>query len=79
MPGRQVRDANGGFGLVDVLAAGAAGTHRIDLQVVGVDVDFDVVGFGQHGDGGGEVWMRPWVSVSGTRCTRWPPLSYCSC
>jgi hypothetical protein len=25
-----------------------------------------------------EVWMRPCVSVSGTRCTRWPPLSYCS-
>ena len=22
-----------------------------------------------------EVWMRPWVSVSGTRCTRWTPLS----
>ena len=23
-----------------------------------------------------EVWMRPWVSVSGTRCTRCTPLSY---
>ncbi len=22
-----------------------------------------------------EVWMRPCVSVSGTRCTRWTPLS----
>ena len=22
-----------------------------------------------------EVWMRPWVSVAGTRCTRWPPDS----
>ena len=22
-----------------------------------------------------EVWMRPWVSVSGTRWTRWTPLS----
>ena len=21
------------------------------------------------------VWMRPWVSVTGTRCTRWPPDS----
>ncbi|MPN60338.1 hypothetical protein SDC9_208066 [bioreactor metagenome] len=21
------------------------------------------------------VWMRPWVSVAGTRCTRWPPDS----
>ena len=23
-----------------------------------------------------EVWMRPWVSVTGTRWTRWTPLSY---
>ena len=22
-----------------------------------------------------EVWMRPWVSVAGTRCTRWVPAS----
>mgnify|MGYP003711289727 CR=1 FL=1 len=22
-----------------------------------------------------EVWMRPWASVSGTRCTRWTPPS----
>ena len=22
-----------------------------------------------------EVWTRPWVSVSGTRCIRWTPLS----
>jgi hypothetical protein len=21
------------------------------------------------------VWMRPWLSVAGTRCTRWPPDS----
>jgi hypothetical protein len=21
------------------------------------------------------VWMRPWDSVAGTRCTRWPPDS----
>ncbi len=21
------------------------------------------------------VWMRPWASVAGTRCTRWTPLS----
>ena len=24
-----------------------------------------------------DVWTRPWVSVSGTRCTRCPPDSYC--
>ena len=22
-----------------------------------------------------EVWMRPWLSVAGTRCTRWTPAS----
>ncbi len=22
-----------------------------------------------------DVWMRPWLSVSGTRCTRWTPDS----
>src|ERR1700733_7361293 len=25
-----------------------------------------------------EVWTRPWVSVAGTRWTRWTPLSYLS-
>src|ERR1700721_7250 len=25
-----------------------------------------------------EVWTRPWVSVGGTRWTRWTPLSYLS-
>jgi len=23
-----------------------------------------------------QVWMRPWLSVAGTRCTRCTPLSY---
>ena len=23
-----------------------------------------------------DVWIRPWLSVTGTRCTRWPPPSY---
>lgn len=23
-----------------------------------------------------EVWIRPCVSVAGTRCTRWTPASY---
>ena len=26
-----------------------------------------------------EVWTRPWVSVAGTRCTRWTPDSHLSC
>ena len=38
------------FGLVDVLAAGAAGPHGVDLQIVGLDLDVDVLGLGQHRD-----------------------------
>ena len=38
------------FGLVDVLPAGAAGAHRIDADVVRLDVDIDVLGFRQHRD-----------------------------
>ncbi len=38
------------FRLVDVLAAGALCAHRIDLQILFVDVDVDVFGLGQHGD-----------------------------
>ena len=26
-----------------------------------------------------EVWMRPWLSVTGTRWTRWGPPSKCMC
>ena len=37
--GRQVGDADGGIGLVDVLAAGAAGPVGVDAQVGRVDVD----------------------------------------
>ena len=46
-----VRDANGGFDFVDVLAALAAGAEGVELEIVGVDVDFDaVVDFGNHED-----------------------------
>ena len=24
-----------------------------------------------------DVWTRPWLSVTGTRCTRWGPPSWC--
>ena len=41
------------FGLVDVLAAGAARAHGVDADVLGLDVDVDVLGLRQHGDGGG--------------------------
>ena len=39
--GRDVRDAHGGLGLVDVLAAGAARAHDVDAQVLLVDLDLD--------------------------------------
>ena len=51
--GRQMRDAYRRFGLVDVLAAGAARTQRIDLEVALVDGDVDLLGLGEHRDGRG--------------------------
>src|SRR5262249_54898129 len=51
--GGNVGHAHGRFGLVDVLAAGAARAQGVDLEVVVVDVDIDVGGLGQHGDGRG--------------------------
>jgi hypothetical protein len=41
--GRDVRDAHGGLGLVDVLAAGARRTVNVGLQVGRIDLDIDVV------------------------------------
>src|SRR6185312_5869795 len=47
--GRDVRDAYGRIGLVDVLAAGTAGAVRIDAQISRVDFDFEgVVDFRVH-------------------------------
>ena len=48
--GRQMGDADGGFGLVDVLAAGALGPHGVDLEIVVFDQDIDVFHLGQHRD-----------------------------
>ena len=48
-------------------------------QIVVADLDLHLVRLGQHRDRAAEVWMRPCVSVSGTRWTRWPPLSNCRC
>ncbi len=42
----QMRDADRGFRLVDVLAAGALGTHGVDLEIFIVDFDVDVLHFG---------------------------------
>ena len=38
-----MRDAHGGFGLVDVLAASAAGAIGVDLEILVVDLDGGVV------------------------------------
>ena len=51
--GRQMRDPHGQIGLVDVLAAGAAGAHRVDADVLGPDVELDILRLRQHRDGGG--------------------------
>src|SRR5437899_10211307 len=49
--GRQVRDAHGRVGLVDVLAAGARGAVGVDAQVRRVDLHrLRLVGLGQCGD-----------------------------
>ncbi len=40
--GWDVRDAHGGVGGVDVLAAGAGGAISVDAQILVVDFHFDV-------------------------------------
>jgi hypothetical protein len=45
-------EADRGVGRVDPLAA-AARAQNVDAQVFLVHFDVDVVGLGQHGDGGG--------------------------
>ena len=47
--GRDVRDANSGRGLVDVLAAGAGRTERVDAQILRVDIEVKLLRLGQHG------------------------------
>ena len=51
--GGQVRDADGGVGGVDGLAAGAGGAEGVDAEVLGFDLDVDLFGFGEDGDGDG--------------------------
>ena len=43
MPGRQVGQAHGRVGLVDVLAAGALRAEGVDPDLVPVELDLDVV------------------------------------
>src|SRR5713101_9107179 len=47
-----MRNAHGGFDFVDVLAALAAGSERVDAQIFRTDVDFDlIVDFGNDENG----------------------------
>src|SRR6185295_13607328 len=46
-------DADGGFGLVDVLSTGALRTHGIDFEIGLVDLNIDVFNFRQHSHGCG--------------------------
>ena len=46
--GGQMGDAHRAFGLVDMLAARALGAIDVDAQILVVDHDVDVLGFGQH-------------------------------
>src|SRR6202022_1019435 len=48
--GRNMGDADRRFGLVDVLAAGALRAHGLDPQIIVLDIDVDVLDFGQHRD-----------------------------
>ena len=47
---RDMGDADGGRGLVDVLAARAGRTEGVDAQVLRVDVEVKLLRLGQHGD-----------------------------
>ncbi|MCY1251246.1 hypothetical protein D9M72_649820 [compost metagenome] len=49
--GRDVGDTDGRVRRVDVLAAGTRGTHGIDADVFGANLDVDLLGFRQHGNG----------------------------
>ena len=43
-----MRHAHGRIRLVDVLAAGTARTHRVDANVLGPDIDIDLLRLGEH-------------------------------
>ena len=68
---------DGGGGLVDVLSAGAAGPVGICIcSIVGVQLHTPPSSTsGSTATVAALVWMRPPDSVSGTRWTRWTPLS----
>ena len=50
--GGQVRDADGAFGFVDMLAARAGGPVGVDLQIVRIEPELHLADLGQDGDRG---------------------------
>jgi len=74
--GRQVRDAHGGVGRIDGLTTGTGGAEGINAQIFGFDLMSMSSASGRTATVAALVWMRPCVSVAGTRWTRWTPLSY---
>src|SRR5581483_8643861 len=52
-PGRDVGDTDGGIGRVDALTARAAGTERVDAEILLVDLHVDFFRFRQDRDGDG--------------------------
>ena len=67
---------HGRVGRVDALTPGPVERWAIDLQVVRVDLDLHVARLNVTATVAVEVWMRPWDSVTGTRCTRCVPPSH---
>ncbi len=63
--GRHMGDADRRLGLVDVLAAGAAGAVGVDAQILVVDLDFDVVGNLGKDEDRGEGGMAAGVGIEG--------------
>lgn len=47
-----MRNSDRGVGTVDVLSPSAGSAEGVDTEVVGADVDLDVIGFGEDRDGG---------------------------
>ena len=60
-----MRDTHGGIGGVDVLTARAAGTVGVHLEVIGLDINVDVllnIGIDKNGRKGG---VPPFLCVKG--------------
>jgi len=71
-----MRDPHRRIGLVDVLAAGAEARKVSMRSSAGLsDTSSSSSASGSTATVQAEVWMRPWASVSGTRCTRCAPDS----